>query len=572
MNRNSRLAVAMTVTAVVLGQWAAAAVAQGYLPPINIDPNMLPRQKANRDAYTAKSRVISGIAPFDQQAQEDLRNWYERFVFAHMTWPEAFDQLADYRKQVLLDIRNTKTQELRDFILGITFNAMRKLAEDNYPPPTRVTAMLLISELNRTDRVPGNPYAVPFPGTFTYMQDQLKNPAQIDGVRVAALAGIYRHIESQWFLGQRPSDDLINGLTRDLLVIVNSAPPADRSPEAHAWFQGRAIDVLGSLSGWLPADETYQALMAVLANGQASLSLRCRAAYALGRMNYAALPTVNAIDVNALSRNVAGLLADACRREVTWLEGEKLKQAAKRSSTFGSAGPPGMGGGYDFGGFDPMTEGGGAGAGAGMGLGGEESDGSGYSFGVPGGGGDDGRGGNFSIPGMGGGTGAKEKGPNTGPLPQYKVDGARRRLLYEVSCVKASVNGPAPDADFKGLKMLAANNAAAQPTVTKIDAAITAIEAAVNKKDYVLDDMLKAVRLEMQTLDGLRPKPVATPATDVPSADVPSADVPSADVPSADVPSADVPSADVPSADVPPSNPAAPPDPSSDVPPPGDAP
>jgi hypothetical protein len=111
--------------------------------------------------------------------------------------------------------------------------------------------------------------------------------------------------------------------------------------------------------------------------------------------------------------------------------------------------------------------------------------------------------------------------------------------------VRTGVVGPNTDSTFKGLKGLAANDAAVQATILEIEKALDELNTAANKKDYVLDDLVKDIRIQMQNLDRLRPQSAADAAAAV--SDIP--DVPSDDVPSEDVPASSEP---VPPADQPP--------------------
>src|SRR5690606_22323334 len=107
----------------------------------------------------------------------------------------------------------------------------------------------------------------------------------------------------------------------EMLAIARQAePPENRSPEAHAWIRSRAVDVLGGLIGLVPSLETYNTLVDVMDDYDQPLWMRVRAAYALGRVDYARLPEANTIKKDEVAAKVAGVLADACRLEVDRLE------------------------------------------------------------------------------------------------------------------------------------------------------------------------------------------------------------------------------------------------------------
>ncbi len=549
-----------------------------YLDPLPIDPNLQEKTKGNRDAATAKSRIISGVSTFDAQAQADLRTYFEGYLFKSMTHPEKYGDIQDdVRKSTLNDLRNcaTRSKELHDFLAGLVLTQMKPLVEQNHHPIVRVNAMLFIGELNAEERGTTSPAPTPLPAALPYLREQLKNPNQIDGVRVAALVGIQRHIEANWILEKRLADDVISGLTQDMVDLISAAPPAGRSPEAHAWLQGRAVDVLGGLCGWLPSEPAFQTLSTML-KAENPISLRCRAAYAVSRVKFADLSNADKANWAEITGNLAGLLADACKVETTFLDAEKQKLAAG-TSAFGGAGMPGMGG---MGGLGPPGEPGGMG-----GMGGLGPPGGMGGMGLGGGKGDEpdgGFGGMMSgMGGMGGlgGFGGLSSSAKLGGLPAYKVDGSRRRMLYELACVKAAIQGPTAEADVKGIKTLAQANQTADPMVQKLEQTIAELDKAINvaAKDVDLDAMLKTMRTRGQELELLRPvteKPAD--ASEVPgTADVPSGDVPSGDVPPGDVPAPGAPAPGAPAPGAPaPGNPAGgaptnPPPPGGNPPPPG---
>jgi hypothetical protein len=135
----------------------------------------------------------------------------------------------------------------------------------------------------------------------------------------------------------------------------------------------------------------------------------------------------------------------------------------------------------------------------------------------------------FPASGMGGMMpyGPFGSSPLLGGLPKHKVDGARRRLLYELACIKAALNGPAPDADVKGIKPLAGNHPAAAPILQNVEKALSEVEKAVSAKEPDVTAMLKILRSRSQELEQLRPRSETQPAAGSNDSDVPT-DIPPA--------------------------------------------
>jgi hypothetical protein len=491
---------------------------------------------SDRDVEGSVARLIRGTGSFDAQAQADAKEWFEGYFFPAMTTPDLYEEIGELRRRYTRDMQTIKQPPVYDFIVNLLLTNAKQLVEANYAPPTRINAIVLIAELNEGDKGQGAAgFPVPYAPALPYLREKLNDPNQIDGVRLVALAGIHRHVESQWWQSTPLDAALNDGLQREMLSIVTATePPANRSPDAHTWFRGRAADVLGSLNGWAPTSASFAALSDILADTNASISLRCRAAYALGRFDYTKLQAIDPVDLPTLTGNIGGLLADACKTEVTWLD--KKQDELSDGGMFGGPGG-GVGG--------PMSGGamGGAMMSGMMGGAARRSGGGGARSSTPSGSGskDDGNS-PFDLSGGSGGATTTATGPDTGGLPLYLVDASRRRLLYEIACVRTSVNGP--EETFKGLTALAANNPKAQANVEAIGTAVTELVKAIDQKDYNLNEMLKEIRAQMQTLDNLRPQ-TASEESAVPESDIPTEESPatSDDVPAETTPDSATPPA-----------------------------
>ncbi|GIW94880.1 MAG: hypothetical protein KatS3mg110_2921 [Pirellulaceae bacterium] len=503
--------------------WVAAQqpAGTGYLPPLSMDARYEDK-KVVRDLMTSYRRVISNATALDDPTRQVVQEYFQEYLIKSLTRPENFGNWQIERARWSSDLARSqgRSPQLHDFLADLLFRQMQPLVEQNHHPIIRVNAMLTIADLNRQERGSGVTIATPWEATLPYMRAQVQNPDQIDAVRIAALSGILRHVESYWVLNTQPAEDLVNGLTAEMLALVNDPPPASRSADVHAWIQARALDILGSLAGWKPQPSMFQAMQKILVDSKAPIWLRVRAAYALSRVRYGDLADADKLDWPAAASGLAGLLADACRQEYDWLEREREKLRTASSAGVpgvpGVPGEPGLAGGGAMGVPPPPGEPGLAGGGA---------------VGLPPPPGEMDAGGGIGFPASGMG-GMMPYGPFgsaslLGGLPKYKVDGARRRLLYELACIKAALDGPAPDAEVKGIKPLAGNHPAAGPVLQSIEKALADVEKAVTAKEPDVEAMLKTLRSRSQELEQLRPQNQAQPADSGNDSDVPS-DIPPA--------------------------------------------
>ncbi len=477
--------------------YVRAQQAGGYLPPLAMDAKYEDKRVV-QDLRAAYRRVLTEAPALDDHVRQVVRDYFENYLIKSLTRPENFSSWQVERARWSSDLVRLQARSVpvHDYVVDFLFGQMRPLVEQNHHPLIRVNAMLAIGELNRRERGSGAAIAQPLETTLAYIREQVRNPDQIDAVRIAGLAGILRHVESFWLLETTPADDLISGLTSEMLDLLANKP-ADRPSDVHAWIQARALDILGSLSGWRPVPEALRAMQTVLVDANAPVWLRLRAAYALSRVKYDGMPDVDKIDWPTTAAGLAGLLADACRSEHDWLEREREKLKTATSSVPGVPGvpgEPGLAGGAGVGAPPPPGEPDLAGGGA---------------IGLPPPPGEMDAEGGIGFPASG--MGMMPYGPfgptsMLGGLPKYKVEAVRRRLLYELACVRAALQGPSPDATVKGIKPIAGNHPTAGPVLNSIEKALSDVEKVANAKELDMAAMLKTLRTRSQELEQFRPQ------------------------------------------------------------------
>ncbi|HUG69591.1 MAG TPA: hypothetical protein VMM76_17700 [Pirellulaceae bacterium] len=414
-------------------------------------------------AYNNARKVLSGQIPFDDAGKKVLDEWYMSYYLKSFTSAENLGALPEMRNTLLnKDLRPARSAaaiaHVRSLVLGFMKGYAQNSGKYNFHPAVRYNAMLVIGDLNLVEygaRYPNNQKAMvpePLPEALDLLISEYKSPTQIDAVRVAALVGLDRHVKLD--LG-RPAEGRIPGpkkkvIVDEMIALLNSAPPATRSPAGHTWMQRRAIDILAALGMVGVYPEANAALEKIVADKDAPISLRCTASEALARW----APNGQKNDASTVSRNLGLIAVKACKDELDRIaalvtqekEMKMLRELIKKPNpaATGQFGAGGYGGGTEMSGGGEMY-------GGDMGAGGEEMYGGGDD--MPGGMGgmgdmDGGMGGmDGGMGGMYGGMGGMYGGmPGIGPaaIPtDPRIIWSQRRLKYQLTCVKQGLRGMA---------------------------------------------------------------------------------------------------------------------------------
>jgi len=172
----------------------------------------------------------------------------------------------------------------------------------------------MIGELNEVEPTPSTAPR-PLPATVPVMIAAIRDPQQVDAVRVAAMVGILRHLKLNGI-----SSPEARGPVRDAALEIARAaqPPPGRPPAGHAWMRAQAAEILGELGDAGPGGSIAAALAAIVADSQSSTNntacfgARCAAARALGKLSYQAGAGVNPPQI---ATALGQLALDACAAE-----------------------------------------------------------------------------------------------------------------------------------------------------------------------------------------------------------------------------------------------------------------
>jgi len=251
-----------------------------------------------------RSGDISGDGQFGQEEQKRLQAYYWGYSLPRWTLPEYRSELAGnpeqleettrgLRVELQNELRNGRNKAAFDFVTNLVLKSMENLArpypagERSFHPATRINAMLTIGELGANPPASFSDVPLPLPDALPILLNHLRDPEQIDGVRVAALVGINRHAD----LGGIDTPQARQAIVNAMVALINSSRPADRSADGHAWMRSQAADVLGKLG--IAAAGVPQGLTAMVADAALPISVRCVPAEALGKLNYTGAAGLN---------------------------------------------------------------------------------------------------------------------------------------------------------------------------------------------------------------------------------------------------------------------------------------
>lgn len=388
---------------------------------------LLFKKKEEQRKYAENARdVLQGrasLSALDKKQRFD--NWFLRYLFAMMTLNEAdiLSELPVDRKKLIRDYLEIATDAgAHQYLVELTLNKMKEIANDEYHPAVRYNAMLIIGELNEDELQRtglGRP-PVPYLPALAVLLQEYKNPDQLDYVRVATLVGMLRHVQLHAYdqreafknPTQRIPAATITDIRQTMLDLVDTkVPPEGRSVEGHHWMRRRAVEVLGWLAFGSADAEIVNKLHEVVAKSEDERGVRCQAVLAFGKVKFD--PAMKA-DGAKLASDIAKFIVETAGNEADRLVREEAateKEFQVLSGSGSQLGGSGLGGGGLGGGPGGRRIGGRGAGGPGMG---------------PGMGG---------IPGMGGGR-QKIDDPYA-----YRIEPVRRKLKHEIGCAMTALVG-----------------------------------------------------------------------------------------------------------------------------------
>lgn len=258
-------------------------------------------QKVEQSQETSEYALQVGEGRFDAEQ----RAFVERTLLPQLALEANRFQIASVRQRIReVASRGAKKTELdqanaviRDGMLGVVADETAELV-------VRVNAMLLVGELQSSDRRP-------WPGSLEPVAKAAADAALPLAVRVAAVQGLARQVAA-------------GGVAKEaapvVAALIDNPPKGD--PVAVRWLVSRALELLPVVSGPTTA---VKAAAGILADGTADTDLRVRAAFAVGRLATpetgidaaAAIGQIRSLAISALTADLDAAAARRLDRELS---------------------------------------------------------------------------------------------------------------------------------------------------------------------------------------------------------------------------------------------------------------
>ncbi len=369
-------------------QPATAPAPAAPAPPAGIRSVPLPPALTAKATVAAMERVKGeGLAKADFSPQwpgyEEFRRYYQLYQFGKLMDASYVAEYGKITQSILEDLDRAQKQRspAAKTLGGWVVAGARAIATGNYHPVARVTSTLMLAQ---TDDQPADLRAgrppVPAAAALPVLVQLYRTETNPDGVRAAALQGILRHVQMGSVTDQRFRD----GIAGIALQLIESNPPAGRSPQAHAFLQRYAVDILGVLADPNSSPKTAETLVSVSTQpGRPNLI----AAYAASKVGRFQPGKAKVSEASKILQSWAARGAETIDREIDRIAKLDPPIAVRDQPQIPVTPTGGASGGYDpsmAGGMMPGMDGGMAGMGDydpgmmsgmdGMGMGGMEGD------------------------------------------------------------------------------------------------------------------------------------------------------------------------------------------------------
>ncbi len=236
--------------------------------------------------------------------KDDFEHFYKAYFLSRWSVQEDIRQLPHYRQELSSHFRSAVPGPPRDDLTRLTLDFLKQLVRGDYHPAVKINAVLAIGELNSVEQS-GRVAAVPLPEALDVLLAAANSSKFSDAIRVAAMVGVLRHASAG-----TPTSETQKKISDVMLRLAAGDLPAGAALSARGWLVARAVETLGTLGSVGENNEVFTAVLKTAADTKLPLAVRCAAADALGRLNYASADGINPVETAA----VLGRLAiDTCK-------------------------------------------------------------------------------------------------------------------------------------------------------------------------------------------------------------------------------------------------------------------
>jgi hypothetical protein len=240
---------------------------------------------------------------FENAAEEQkFTDYYNQSLFPNVTNPKSRESPKDdVIAKLRIDLRacekpQDQPQDVFNKLVDLTLDYMTKVAGDSqYHPVARVNAMLAIGEVNS-------------PKAAKVLLETAFKRGELFPIRVAATAGLVRMAGTTRGKEVLSADPEIESqVIKSMVMLAKLHAKKNELTDGIQWMQGQAADILADLGTTGSKGEVPPALLNMLNDKDLPIQLRCKAARALGKLDYSA----NAPAPGPYLTALAGLADDA---------------------------------------------------------------------------------------------------------------------------------------------------------------------------------------------------------------------------------------------------------------------
>ncbi|TWT74924.1 hypothetical protein [Allorhodopirellula solitaria] len=206
-----------------------------------------PKKAGELERTVSQLKMARDLSNLNSRTPAMAKFYLEEYIPWKLTQKENLPELSKTIEELLKDLEGAQRMSsagTRTLLAG-TFVGMKKIAEGNYMPAARINAINALARLNSRplDIAAGRPplpLSYSYPVLFKLYADESEN----DGVRAAALHGMHHYVE---FAFPAIKGDDRQALIDEMNELLAAQPPGSRNPEAHAYLQRFAVDILNTL-------------------------------------------------------------------------------------------------------------------------------------------------------------------------------------------------------------------------------------------------------------------------------------------------------------------------------------
>lgn len=206
-----------------------------------------PKEAVDLERAVSQLKTARDLSKVSASAPAMAKFYLESYIPWKLTQKENLPELSATIEELLKDLDGAQRMSsagARTLLAG-TFVGMKTIAEGNYIPAARINAINALARLNEKplDIANGRP---PLPLRFSYpiLFQLYSDENESDGIRAAALHGIHHYTQFA-FPVMKPEEK--SALVDEMNQLLAAEPPQSRSPDAHAYLQRFAVDILNIL-------------------------------------------------------------------------------------------------------------------------------------------------------------------------------------------------------------------------------------------------------------------------------------------------------------------------------------